>query len=83
MYFIVWKNSTDMISATLQHDVGWLQFKNRQLGNSLHHDPVLSRATQISHKEGDFSFMNGERSNLEFSWEVANSSYYTEHSASV
>lgn len=27
-YFIVWKNSTDMISAALQHDVGWLQRKD-------------------------------------------------------
>lgn len=25
LYFMEWKNSTDMISATLQHDVGWLQ----------------------------------------------------------
>lgn len=28
-YFMVWKKSTDMISATLQHDVGWLR-KNVQ-----------------------------------------------------
>lgn len=27
LYFIVWKNSTDIISAALQHDVGWLQIK--------------------------------------------------------
>lgn len=27
---MVWKNSTDIISAALQHDVGWLQVKKTQ-----------------------------------------------------
>lgn len=30
LYLMVWKNSTDIISAALQHDVGWLQVKKTQ-----------------------------------------------------